>query len=111
MAGKPKLNQKAIKAIDREIARYLKTSDYDEYHSAWHLYSYLDRAEEMGRRIEDTLVAEVQKRDDGQTSHKLPKRFNAKVFARKKVPPCSPTFFRQRNARRFSTCSKTPWYF
>jgi len=87
MSGYIETTREVGERIDREVARYLQTGDYDSFHAAWPSYSLLDRATEMCRRLTDALVAEVRLRARGRQQFRLPEGFETVVLARQKLSP------------------------
>ena len=81
------MSKKSKQALDREVKRYLRTGEFDQYFKAWPGDGFLACAKEGTRALTDSLVAEVRRREKGRKLPKLPTGFESGRFAREKVAP------------------------
>ncbi len=84
----PLMTKKARAEIDRQVKRFVKTGKHDDHHYyVWPSNSFIERATEMKRELNEGLVAEVRKREKGRKLPSLPKGIDLTKFAREKVTP------------------------
>ncbi|MGH7819288.1 MAG: hypothetical protein ACREQ9_05910 [Candidatus Binatia bacterium] len=84
---------------EEEIARYLRSGDYDPYFSAWP-GDFCESATRAGAELKSALTAELRKRTEGASPPALPPDADLVALTRRKIGPMIGGLFPARERER-----------
>ncbi len=93
----------------KDIERYLRHGQHDDFFRAWPGEDFLARAKCGDAALREALIATVRQRTRHATVPEALAGIDVVAFTRAKVAPMVRGLFPRTNRRRSSTCSGAPW--